>query len=59
MKFVDKRYGKSRVLPCLTVVAAARVDLQDARLVRRKPNMAAVVLVERIIIANALGEDSD
>lgn len=55
MQFVDKRYGKSRVLPRLTFAAAARVDLRDARLIRRKPSQAAVVRAERIIIANALG----
>jgi len=52
VRFVDKRYGRSRELPVLNAVAAARVDLRNARLIRRKPIQAAVVLAERIIIAN-------
>lgn len=52
MKFYDRKYGRTRFLPRLSEVAAARDDLRDARLLRRRPNQAAVVRAERILIAN-------
>lgn len=56
VKFVNKKYVRSYTAPLLTQQAASLMDRRDARLVRRKPNQAAVVLAERIIIANAVGD---
>ena len=52
MKFYDRKYGRTHFLPRLSAVAAARDDLKDARLLRRKPEQAAALRAERILIAN-------
>lgn len=59
MKFVDRRYARTKTMPVLTAQAASLMDRRDGRLVRRKPEQAAVVLAERIITANAVNEDRD
>lgn len=58
MKFYDRKYGRIRLLQRLTEAAAARDDLRDARLLRRRPELAAVIRAERILIANMPKDES-